>query len=136
MAEKKKNSQKKTTGGKGRWANLNKTSKILYTVAVIVILVPLLFLGYIYISAKENSGKPTVGSRFDDSLNPAITEQQLEDVKKAVVFDGTDKVEMLLMMLVRIRSISLWNRRMKKPLQFFRLKHIFQTIKNRTKCMI
>lgn len=49
MAEKKKNSQKKTTGGKGRWANLNKTSKILYTVAVIVILVPLLFLGYIYI---------------------------------------------------------------------------------------
>lgn len=47
MAEKKKNSQKKTTGGKGRWANLNKTSKILYTVAVIVILVPLLFLGYI-----------------------------------------------------------------------------------------
>lgn len=96
MAEKKKNSQKKTTDGKGRWANLNKTSKILYTVAVIVILVPLLFLGYIYISAKENSGKPTVGSRFDDSLNPAITEQQLEDVKKAVVFDGTDKVEVNL----------------------------------------
>lgn len=81
---------------KKKASNLSKSSKILYTTAVIVIVVPLLFLVYIYLGAKENSGKPTVGSRFDDSLNPAITEKQLSEVKSTLKFDGVDKVEVNL----------------------------------------
>lgn len=56
-------SKKKKTksGGSGK-------SKILYWIAGIVILIPLLLLGWIYLSAKESSGSPTVGSCFDNSL--------------------------------------------------------------------
>ena len=81
---------------KKKASNLSKSSKILYTVAVIVIIIPLLFLVYIYIGAKENTGKPTVGSRFDDSLNPAISEKQVSEVKDALKFDGVEKVEVNL----------------------------------------
>lgn len=63
---------------------LSQRSKILYTIAVIVILIPLILLVYIYFGAKENSGKPTVGSRFDESLNPKITQAQIAEVKKTI----------------------------------------------------
>lgn len=71
-------------------------SKILYSITAIVILIPLLLLGWIYFSAKESSGKPTVGSRFDNSLDPAITEEQLKQVEDAMQFDGIDGVEVNL----------------------------------------
>lgn len=76
--------------------NLSKSSKILYSAAIIVIIVPLLLLGYIYISAKENVGKPTEGSRFEDSLDPAISKEQKEQVKAAMNFEGIDGVEVNL----------------------------------------
>ncbi len=71
-------------------------NKILYWIAGIVVLVPLLLLGWIFLSTKENSGQPTVGSRFDHSLDPAITEKQVNEVKDAMAFDNTDKVEVNL----------------------------------------
>ena len=51
--------------------------------------------GFIW-SAKESSGSPTVGSRFDNSLNPAITEEQLDKVKSAMKLDGVESVEVNL----------------------------------------
>ena len=39
---------------------------------------------------------PTVGSRFDNSLDPAITEEQLTKVKDALKFDGAENVEVNL----------------------------------------
>ncbi len=71
-------------------------SKILYWIAGIVILIPLLLLGWIFICTKENSGQPTVGSRFDNSLDPAITEEQVDQIKDAMTFDNTDNVEVNL----------------------------------------
>lgn len=74
----------------------NKRSNILYWIAGIVILIPCILLAYIYFGAKENSGKPTVGNRFDDSLNPAITEEQLTKLKSTLKFDGVDNIEVNL----------------------------------------
>ncbi len=71
-------------------------SKILYWIAGIVILIPLLLLGWIFISTKENSGQPTVGSRLGESLDPAITEEQVNQIKDAMTFDNTDNIEVNL----------------------------------------
>ena len=76
--------------------NTRKSSKVLITVAIIVLLIPLLLLGYIYFGAKENSGKPVTGSRFENSLDPAITQEQMDKMKKALNFDGVEKVEVNL----------------------------------------
>lgn len=73
-----------------------KSSKVLYVIAIIVLLIPVGLLGYIYLGAKENSGKPVVGSRFDKSLDPAITETDIQKVKDALKFDNVDKVEVNL----------------------------------------
>ena len=70
--------KKKTKAGGGK-------SKILYWIAGIVILIPVLLLGWIYLSAKESSGSPT-----------AITEEQLDKVKSAMKLDGVESVEVNL----------------------------------------
>lgn len=78
MAKKgKKQTTDKQTTGKAKHTK----SRILYWIAAVVILIPVLLLGYIYLSAKESAGTPTVGSRFDNSLDPAITEEQLTKVR-------------------------------------------------------
>lgn len=76
--------------------NTKKSSKVLITIAIIVLLIPLLLLGYIYFGAKENSGKPVTGSRFDNSLEPSITNEEIDKVKSALKFDGVEKVEVNL----------------------------------------
>lgn len=69
-----------------------KSSKVLYVIAIIVLLIPVGLLGYIYLGAKENSGKPVVGSRFDKSLDPEITETEIQKVKDALKFDNVDNI--------------------------------------------
>ena len=88
-------SKKKKTKAKSNTKTSNK-GKILYWIAAIVILIPLLLLGWIYLNAKESSGKPTVGSRFDNSLNPPITEEMLNEVKDTVKYDNADNIEINL----------------------------------------
>lgn len=80
-------SKKKKTG---------KRSNVLYWITGIVIIIPLILLIYIYVGAKESSGHPTVGSRFKDSLNPAITSQELDNVKSSLKFKDVDKIEVNL----------------------------------------
>lgn len=75
---------------------VSKKSKILYVTAGIVILIPLILLIYIYFGAKENSGKPTVGERFENSLNPAITTKQVDEVKAALKQEGVEGLEVNL----------------------------------------
>lgn len=77
-------------------STLDKKSKILYSAAVIVILIPLLLLGYIYLSTKENAGVPTVGNRFSDELDPAITDGQLDQVRETLKYDQAQFVEVNL----------------------------------------
>lgn len=75
---------------------VKKSSKILYTVAAIVIVVPVLMLGYIYITTTESKGTPTVGSRFDDELTTKISDEDVQNVKDALVFDNAESVEVNL----------------------------------------
>lgn len=75
---------------------VKRSSKILYTVAIIVVVIPILLLGYIYITTKENKGTPTVGSRFDDELTTKITSEDVQKVKDALVFDNAESVEVNL----------------------------------------
>lgn len=75
---------------------VKRSSKILYTVAIIVVVIPILLLGYIYITTKENKGMPTVGSRFDDELTTKITSEDVQKVKDALVFDNAESVEVNL----------------------------------------
>lgn len=88
---------KKKTQSKAKNVDKQKRkSIILYWIAGIVILIPLLLLGYIYISTKEAAGKPTIGSRFDNSLDPAITDEQVTKVKDSLKLSGVDSVEVNL----------------------------------------
>ncbi len=75
---------------------VKRSSKILYTVAIIVVVIPILLLGYIYITTKENKGTPTVGSRFDDELTTKITSEDVQKVKDALVFDNAESLEVNL----------------------------------------
>lgn len=75
---------------------VKRSSKILYTVAIIVVVIPILLLGYIYITTKENKGMPTVGSRFDDELTTKITSEDVQKVKDALVFDNAESLEVNL----------------------------------------
>lgn len=74
----------------------NTKSNILYIVATVVILIPLLMLGYIYFSTKENKGKPTVGNRFDNALVEKIEQNQIDQVKSSLKYDKAENVEINL----------------------------------------
>lgn len=87
---------KKKKVKKDRYVREKRKSRILYVISAIVILVPLLLLGYIYLGAKESSGKPSTGNRFDESLDPAITQEQIEQVKTALQGEGIDGIQVTL----------------------------------------
>lgn len=74
----------------------NTKSNILYIVATVVILIPLLMLGYIYFSTKENKGKPTAGNRFDNALVEKIEQGQIDQVKSSLQYDKAENVEVNL----------------------------------------
>ena len=87
---------KTKTNKQKKQSAISTKQKILYGLSVVVILVPLLLLGYIYLSTKENAGIPTVGSRFDNELDPAITEEQVDQIKQSLTFDEAEHVEVNL----------------------------------------
>lgn len=72
------------------------SQSIIYIIAIVVIIVPLLLLGVVYFSTKENAGSPTVGDRFETSLDPAIERTQLEEIEKALVYNDVENVEVNL----------------------------------------
>lgn len=63
---------------------------------IVVIAIPCLILLYIIIGSRENSNEPVEGSRFDASLDPAITEEDLTALKGLLVFDNVEHVEINL----------------------------------------
>lgn len=80
MAEKRP-TNKKT---KAQRKKENRKSAILFWVSLIVFLVPFAVLGYIVISAAMDTGKPVIGSRYDNDHNPAITDSDISNVETAV----------------------------------------------------
>ena len=57
---------------------------IVLLVGIIVILIPCLIFGGILISAALKTGKPVVGSRFDNDLEPSITNSDTKTIESNI----------------------------------------------------
>ncbi len=71
-------------------------STILFFVAVGVIVIPLVLLGYIYSSTKEAAGSPTFGDRYDNSLTTKIEQEHLDKIKSVIDYKEVENVEVNL----------------------------------------
>lgn len=70
---------------------------IVLLVSLIIILVPCLIFGGILISAALETGKPVVGSRFDNDLEPAITDSNTSALTSAIKsISGVENCEIVL----------------------------------------
>lgn len=92
VAKPKKNKPNKNASSKARGIG----STLLFIVAIGVIVVPLLLLGYIYSSTKEAAGKPTFGDRYDNSLITKIEQEHIDQIKTAIDFEEIENVEINL----------------------------------------
>lgn len=73
------------------------TSALVLIVACIIILIPVAIFGYIIVSATIENGKPVFGDRFDNDLNPAITNSEIKQVESSVSsLSGVEKCEVVL----------------------------------------
>lgn len=54
--------------------------RIFIFVGILIILIPFIILGVILIQASMSTGKPILGDRFKNDLNPAITSEQLKEI--------------------------------------------------------
>lgn len=84
-----KNRRKKPSGG-------NQEHNYLLWATIAVIVIPCLIILYIIIGSRENSRTPVEGDRFEVSLDPAITEENLTALKESLQFDNADAVEITL----------------------------------------
>ncbi|NLC55021.1 MAG: hypothetical protein GX769_03985 [Erysipelothrix sp.] len=69
---------------KGRFKRILE-SKLTTLVAVIILLTPFLVFGFIIYRDSSQTGEPVLGSRFETGLNPAITQEQLDQVESKLV---------------------------------------------------
>ena len=53
-----------------------------------MICIPFVILGSILISASKATGTPVLGNRYENDLNPAITQEQLAAIESKVVSDN------------------------------------------------
>ena len=76
-------------------------SKITTTVSIILLLTPFLVFGFILFRDSSQTGEPVIGSRFDNGLNPAISEEQLTQLDEKLVD------EMIISKKVNLKSATL-----------------------------
>lgn len=72
--------RKTTTTKKRRKRKMKKHSTLLW-VGIAVAIIPCVLIGYILFSAIVDTGKPIFGKRFENDLNPAITEEQINSIE-------------------------------------------------------
>ncbi|MDO5085270.1 MAG: hypothetical protein Q4D47_02385 [Erysipelotrichaceae bacterium] len=58
--------------------------RIFIFVGILIILIPFIILGVILIQASMSTGKPILGDRFKNDLNPAITSEQLKEISTKI----------------------------------------------------
>lgn len=58
--------------------------RIFIFVGIVIILIPFIILGVILIQASMSTGKPILGDRFKNDLNPAITSEQLKEISTKI----------------------------------------------------
>lgn len=82
----KKPENKKSSGSKGK-KKIN-VSTVIIIVGIVVICIPFIILGSILISASKATGTPVLGNRYENDLNPAITEEQLSTIESKIASDN------------------------------------------------
>lgn len=73
--------------------NGHKKPRIVLGLVIVMLLIPLAILVAVLLSSLEDSSKPVVGSRYEHHLDPKITEENIQSLEEALVFEGTDAVE-------------------------------------------
>ncbi|MGN1344482.1 MAG: hypothetical protein ACI4U3_07870 [Traorella sp.] len=75
----------------------NKKPHIVLVLLLIILIIPVTLLGAILYSSLEDSSKPVVGTRYENQLDPQITQENLTMLEEALKeFDGVEKVEVNL----------------------------------------
>lgn len=96
MSDKNVKTKKVASGKSKSLKNKDKKPNAVLWIGLVVILIPCLILLYIILGTKEKAGEPVVGDRFETQLNPAISEQQLNEVKSALTYSNAENVEVNL----------------------------------------
>ncbi|MGL5540663.1 MAG: hypothetical protein ACRDBX_03400 [Erysipelotrichaceae bacterium] len=61
-------------------------------VGIIVILIPVILLASILLTSLEKKGVPVIENRFENQLNPAITEEQLTTLSTSLTTDNVENI--------------------------------------------
>lgn len=70
-----------------------KKPPIVLVLVILLLFIPIVILGAVLLSSLEDSSKPVVGSRFEQELDPQITEENVKSLEEALKFEGVDQVE-------------------------------------------
>jgi len=66
-------------------------------VCLFLLIAPFAVLGWILYSSSQDSGSPVLGNRYEGDLNPAITTENMEQVKSAVAaLPGVESAEVTM----------------------------------------
>ena len=91
------NMKKLKPNSKGKKTNDNKRRpNWLLRFTILVIIVPIVILAWILLTSLETKGEPVVGNRFDNQLDPAISEEQRTSLKDSFVSTEIESVEVNL----------------------------------------
>lgn len=74
--KKKTNQKNQKPKKKGTWTKSN----TIITVGIVLIMIPVLFLGWVLLDAFSGTGKLILGDRFEGDLDPAITTAQIKEI--------------------------------------------------------
>ena len=77
-------------------SNQKKKPNVILWLGIIVLIIPCVILGIVLASSLEKTGEPVVVNRFNNELNPAISESDLSSVQSALAYDNVDKIEVNL----------------------------------------
>ena len=73
--------------------NKNKKPHVVLGLVLIILLVPTILLGAIVYSTLEDSSKPVIGQRYENELDPAITEENIKSLENILTVDNSEKIE-------------------------------------------
>ena len=59
-------------------------SKTTTIISLVILMIPFIVFGYIIFRDSSQTGDPVIGSRFDDQLEPAIKDSQLETIESGL----------------------------------------------------
>lgn len=72
---------------------VKKKPHIVLGLVIVVLLIPLAILAAILFSSLEDSSQPVVGKRYQNELNPAITQENIDALESSLTLDGVESIQ-------------------------------------------